>query len=670
MLRSLLASALVILISMTLQVPFLTISLIVVFYVTQANVVLTRLVGIMFVVGSTLGITVAILLLKFTFDEPFLRILAATALFATCVFLMRVTKIGVTFFIVAIVVIYAQSFVDMTSEAELLVRLILWAWVAACYAVAVTLVINTVLLPAEPVAQLKAEMLRLIRLATEMLAQHPRGLPFHAVSPEPHLAAATLLKLLRFATIRNTAYRLNEGIHLARIAAISRLYADSRELAENAQRDIGQEMRNELHQAYVALAAAITNDKPYSFELRDKPEACTIHNAVIASIQLNLKTLASLDSNPSSEPFSRENEGLFLPDAFSNPVYVQFALKTTLAALIGYVFYTGVQWDGIHTVMLTCLIVSQPGLGNTSRRSLLRVIGAVVASALALFMVVFVVPHLDDIVGLLAIILPVIALGAWIAAGPEDISYAGTQLMFTYALALLGTFGPPTDITEIRDRIIGILLGVVLSILIHSTIAPETEGEPLRQRLAGLIHSLAELLRLSVGPEPQQTAIVSRQILATWNNYSECESLLARFTLEPDWQLGGCDNEQLTLYTQQVLRQLNTILRTASSFKNTLASHLENLPTAIQESLLSLESELAATLDKYANMLIQRPTDTSSPPLLAFNSPTATHGLDNTDGLNKAGILPLIADLTHQVAALPSWNKASTVSLSSLPSKS
>src|ERR1700753_1502925 len=72
MLRCMLTSAIVIVASMALQVPELALSLLVVFYVTQSNVVITRLVGVMFIVGSTLAIGLSILLLKFTFNYPLL----------------------------------------------------------------------------------------------------------------------------------------------------------------------------------------------------------------------------------------------------------------------------------------------------------------------------------------------------------------------------------------------------------------------------------------------------------------------------------------------------------------------------------------------------------------------------------------------------------------------
>jgi multidrug resistance protein MdtO len=80
-LRCIASAAVVIVASMTLQVPYLALSLIVVFYVTQSNVVITRMIGILFFVGITLATGCTVLLLKWTFDYPLLRIVVASIIF-------------------------------------------------------------------------------------------------------------------------------------------------------------------------------------------------------------------------------------------------------------------------------------------------------------------------------------------------------------------------------------------------------------------------------------------------------------------------------------------------------------------------------------------------------------------------------------------------------------
>ena len=74
MLRSVLACAIVIVTSMTLQVPALAVSILCVLFVTQSNVVVTRMIGVLFMIGSTLAIGLSIVLLKFTFDLSLIHI--------------------------------------------------------------------------------------------------------------------------------------------------------------------------------------------------------------------------------------------------------------------------------------------------------------------------------------------------------------------------------------------------------------------------------------------------------------------------------------------------------------------------------------------------------------------------------------------------------------------
>src|SRR5579863_4370672 len=237
MLRAVLTSTIVLVASMALEVPEVALSLLVVFYVTQSNVVVTKLVGVLFILGSTLAIGSSILLLKFTFDYPLIRIVAASVLLFCSVYLMRILKIGVVFFIVAIVVIYVQSFVDQTDQAELLVRGVLWVWVAVNYPIALTLVINTLLLPAEPAEQLKAAMHRQLAAVDARLTYLIDG----GERPEPiaplaiQQGAMTLQKLLKFVGMRGVPSREEQAYQLACIATVSRVYRGVSELSIERQ---------------------------------------------------------------------------------------------------------------------------------------------------------------------------------------------------------------------------------------------------------------------------------------------------------------------------------------------------------------------------------------------------------------------------------------------------
>jgi multidrug resistance protein MdtO len=196
--------------------------------------------------------------------------------------------------------------------------------------------------------------------------------------------------------------------------------------------------------------------------------------------------------------------------------------------MIAYVFYTAVQWQGIHTAMLTCIIVALPGLGATTHKGINRLVGCALGSLVTLGATVFVVPHLETITGLLAMSLPIIAAGAWIAAGSARSNYIGLQFIFAFALAQLGRFGPVIDLTEIRDRLVGILVGLGISIVVFTVLWPEREGAALTAALARLLKSMAALAGAS-------RAAAGAARLQAWTLLNQNRELQARVALEPTW---------------------------------------------------------------------------------------------------------------------------------------
>ncbi|MFL9936931.1 FUSC family protein [Paraburkholderia sp. RL18-103-BIB-C] len=668
MLRCMLTSAIVIVASMALEVPELALSLLVVFYVTQSNVVLTRLVGMLFMVGSTLAIGLSILVLKFTFDYPLLRIVIASLMFFGSVYLLRVLKIGVVFFCVAIVVIYVQSFVDQTDQADLLIRAVLWVWVAVNYPIALTLVVNTLLLPAEPQLQLKEEVHRQLVTLDARLTQLIDG----TASAAPITLAAvqqgalTLQKLLRFTTMRDAHYREHQASQLACIATVSRLYRGASELPLSWPGVSAAQlaMLRELLANCRALDDSVMTSEPYRYMSTATPEernaadtipaAAESQRALRAYADLVTSGAAAAGKPPASEP-------MVAPDAWTNPAYTRFSLKTLLAVLVCYVFYNAVDWQGVHTVMLTCLIVALPSLGASTQRALLRLSGAAVGSALALFMVVFVVPHLDNIVGLLLMALPVVALGAWITAGSERVSYAGLQVMFTFSLALLGEFGPTTNLTEIRDRMVGILLGVCVATFVQMSFWREGEGDVLRQKLATLLRAIAAQLRPSQpGAGKGDDLPYAQRQLQAWAVLADCETTLSRVALEPAWQEG--EQSQLTMRAQTVLAQGREIMLAGDALRSALVAQAGSSSPRTIDAVHAAQQQAGAELNRYADELAANPPDAHAPRRIEI----AAQAVEPAQLADQ----PLIAaadELSRQIAGLPDWRVEAPVAASASP---
>lgn len=548
MLRYLLSSVIVIIISMALNVPQLAYSLLVVFFATQQNIVLTRIIFPMFIIVNTVAVGCAILILKFTIDYPMLRLISAAMILLMLLYLMRSSKKwGFLYFGVAITITYVQSFVDLTPDGEVLLRNCLWTWVAGCYATVVAHIVNTLFLPVEPVKQLKQEMVRILTAVSRALDVAAVGKPVTTIRLEDiQNSVLTLHKFLKFSVMRDASYRENEGKHLAEIATVERLYSATRNLHRLATTRLSPETVIHCHQLAEechSLLQCIQNDETYHLK-RQQEQYKTLPTCLqeMYSALFSISLLTEHERQPAPAAPASPKTGI-------SYVYVKFGIKTLLSVAICYVFYTSVQWPGIHTSMLTCIIVALPGLGASVQKSLLRIGGCLVGSAFALFCTVFVLPHIDSITGLLLMVTPVIALSSWVAAGSERSSYAGIQILFAFSLAMFTHFAPNPELSEIRDRLIGILLGIMVATPIHSLVWPETEGKTLRQSLAGLfVYFAGKMSPIALDKNTQVNG---------WAKLNATQTLLAQVALEPNWRSN--DNEQLTLNCQTLLGKLREL---------------------------------------------------------------------------------------------------------------
>jgi multidrug resistance protein MdtO len=85
---------------------------------------------------------------------------------------------------------------------------------------------------------------------------------------------------------------------------------------------------------------------------------------------------------------------------------------------------------------------------------------------------------------------------------------------------LLQTEAPATDLTVLRDRVVGIVLGNVVITLIFSTLWPESATTRLRVALAEVLRAVAALLR-----SPAQRPANRRRTLGALAQADEFESL-------------------------------------------------------------------------------------------------------------------------------------------------
>src|SRR5258708_39895319 len=69
------------------------------------------------------------------------------------------------------------------------------------------------------------------------------------------------------------------------------------------------------------------------------------------------------------------------------------------------------------------------------------------------------------------------------------------QIALAFFMGLLQTYSPATDLTVLRDRVVGILLGNVVMTLVFSVLWPESATTRLRSASADALRSIAALLK-------------------------------------------------------------------------------------------------------------------------------------------------------------------------------
>ena len=164
-----------------------------------------------------------------------------------------------------------------------------------------------------------------------------------------------------------------------------------------------------------------------------------------------------------SADFSTRSSRMFVADAFSNRAYQTFAVKGCLAATICYVTWAGLAWPGLGVCTVTCVIAAPLSTPGSSRQRLTtRLLGLLTGGVICgIGSQVFILPSVDSIVGFTLLFAIVSAAAAWVATSSSRLSYFGRQMALAYYLTMFQGWGIAASLTTSRDRLMGILLGLI-----------------------------------------------------------------------------------------------------------------------------------------------------------------------------------------------------------------
>jgi multidrug resistance protein MdtO len=219
-------------------------------------------------------------------------------------------------------------------------------------------------------------------------------------------------------------------------------------------------------------------------------------DAISRRLRAIRETLAGPAAERGAHDVTEAPRQLLAADAFSNPDYVRFALKVTLAVMVCYFVMSMTDWPGIHTCVITCFFVALGTVGDTLHKVTLRFVGCLIGAGLGLGAILLLMPLMTELGDLLLLLAPVTLLAAWIGYGSERVAYAGLQIGLAFYLVVLQGYGPTIDMYTARDRTIGILFGNIVIFVIFTTIWPVSVANVVRTNLARALEQLAVLVGL------------------------------------------------------------------------------------------------------------------------------------------------------------------------------
>ncbi len=162
--------------------------------------------------------------------------------------------------------------------------------------------------------------------------------------------------------------------------------------------------------------------------------------------------------------------------------------------------YNALDWPGIGTTaVLTCIVTALTTVGNSVQIQFLRLSGFVVGGAiLGISAQILILPAIDSVFGFALFFAAATAFAAWFATSSPRLSYFGLQIALAFYFVNLQDFHIETDLTIARDKVIGVLVGILAMGFLFDHFGPRKAGENLETLLVCNVRMLAELVRSPV----------------------------------------------------------------------------------------------------------------------------------------------------------------------------
>lgn len=561
--RIALLCALVTGVAMAYHIPEAAISCYLVIFLMKPDAVMNCLLGVGLIGLASFVVLLMIPVINLSIDSPAIRL--AIMFFASYVFLFlsSATPLGEQAAIIGLIIAFIMTLVTDVPVGQIGDQGLLAAWKMACMPMALMVLFNLLLgTPSQThVRNRIVDRLRAAADALETPTNRARLDELLAEGNDASLQQMLLVKLLHLVPKAQASW-LNGAVETSyRIALTAQAPSDTISPQRRAA------LAGRLRDAAERIAAKALPEAPTA----ELPAESRAERIILEA--LGKLCQADGGGNPKPVPVPP-----LVADAFSSPKHQRYALKTSIAAVLCYLIYTALDWNGIHTALITCYVAALGTTGETVRKLTLRIAGCLVGAAMGVAALLFVMPHLTSVGGLMALVFGAMLIAAWVSSGNERISYAGVQIALAFLLTTLNGFGPSFEFSQAGDRILGILLGIFVIYVLFTQFWPTSIVSDIRARLGKVVTALASLAERT--PDARMVDVTaSANVLKT---LEETTNLLSMAYFEPRRQRVGNDQLRRLQAIQHDLLGLYSEIRFRSQ-----------MPAQVSTKLARLAEELA-----------------------------------------------------------------------------
>jgi|HubBroStandDraft_3_1064219.scaffolds.fasta_scaffold01167_3 multidrug resistance protein MdtO len=508
--RVVISATIVMVVVMTFQIPYGFLGAIYTMLLSRENPTVTLRSGVRTIISYVIASIYTVLGVMTMIDDPLTHFLWITISLFLAFYLIRVvpdyvTAVGFGFTLAGAIPLWDETFLTVNQRTENT----LWLGFSVVLGTVVTVAVEYVFRRVRPATDLNIGIEARLKSVESLLRQIAAGQHEFKFQKEIALYSSVGTSRLRRILLRS-GYPPKFIVQMtAAVALLGRLMdlAASLQIVRSNQffvpeagdRDRCLKLADQIAELERDVAARKL-PKPLEIPSTIAPSALPLLPEMERTVVLMSHTFAGYRSLPGlvlPPPIEGEHQHLFAADAFTNPDHLKFAIRGTLATLLAYTVYTAIAWPGLSTSIATCIITALSTIGSSRQKQFLRLGGAILGGfVLGMGAQVFVLPYLDSITGFTVLFAVVSGISAWIATSTPRLSYLGVQMALAFYLINLQEFAPQYSLAIARDRIVGVLLGLVCMWLVFDRLWVRDALQEMQDAFARNLRLLAELLEL------------------------------------------------------------------------------------------------------------------------------------------------------------------------------